>query len=87
MNDTVPNDGVGINLVWTALNNVQETLAYRKGGVDTSLTTVSGPAVIQVTANLDTNTYEVTVNGTAVGLPSPSIVMSTSIQCDISRMG
>ncbi len=71
MNDTAPNDGVGINLVWTALNNVQETLAYRKGGVDTSLTTVSGPAVIQVTANLDTNTYQVTVNGTAVGSALP----------------
>ncbi len=71
MNDTAPNDGVGINLVWTALNNVQETLAYRKGGVDTSLITVSGPALIQVTANLDTNTYQVTVNGTVVGSALP----------------
>ncbi len=63
MSDASPNAGVGINLVWMALNSAQETLAYQRGSLDTSLATVSGSAVILVTASLDTYTYQVAVNG------------------------
>jgi hypothetical protein len=71
MSAASPNAGVGINLVWTALNSAQETLAYQRGSVDTSLATVSGSAVILVTASLDTYTYQVVVNGAVVGSNLP----------------
>jgi RHS repeat-associated protein len=36
------NAGVGVNLVWTEIGGTHETLAYRQGGTETALTTVTG---------------------------------------------
>ena len=44
MSDSNQNNGVGINLVWTNLNSVHQTLAYRQAGVDTDLIMISGPS-------------------------------------------
>jgi hypothetical protein len=71
LNDGSQDAGAGVNLVWTSTSGVHQTLGYRKAGVDTALTVVSGPARISVAANLDDKTYSVAVNGAVVGTGIP----------------
>jgi hypothetical protein len=65
------NTGVGINLVWAKIGTSQQKLGYRNNGVTTALATMSTAAHIKVTANLDTKTYGVAMNGTTVGSGLP----------------
>ena len=67
MRDDTWDDGIGVNLGWGSIAGVHEQLAYRQNGVHVSLAPLSGPAQIKVTADLDTRTYAVTVDGTLVG--------------------
>ncbi|MFC1923552.1 DUF5060 domain-containing protein, partial [Chloroflexota bacterium] len=71
MNEDNQNSGVGINLVWTNLDSTHETLAFREAGVDTPLIVVSGPSNVSILANLDSNTYQVSVDGSLIlaGIP------------------
>ena len=82
MSDTNQNNGVGINLVWTNLNSVHQTLAYRQAGIDTALVVVSGPSNVSVLANLDSNTYQVSVNGSLAqaGIPFDNDVNLDSVR-------
>lgn len=82
MSDTDQNGGVGINLLWGRINQKHSVLAYRQAGVDTNLTEISGPAVISVVANLDANTYQVSVNDAVVGSGIP---FDTDIALDTVR--
>jgi len=63
MSNDDQNSGVGVNLVWSQVNGIHEILAYRTGGSDTALAIVSGSAHISVRADLDSHTYEVSVDG------------------------
>lgn len=62
---------MGVNLSWTNLNDVQETLSYRRGSTYSPLTVVSGLATLSVLADLDRHTYEVSVDGVVVGADIP----------------
>ncbi|HBC72255.1 MAG: hypothetical protein UX91_C0008G0003 [Candidatus Amesbacteria bacterium GW2011_GWB1_47_19] len=76
LSDTDQNTGVAISLVWENLNGVQETLASRKGGVDTSITTITGAKNLKITMDFSTHTYFVAVNDTVVksGIPFSNIL-------------
>ncbi|HEU0021059.1 MAG TPA: hypothetical protein VFR55_05215, partial [Dehalococcoidia bacterium] len=70
MSDTSQSGGAGVNLIWTSISGVHQTLGYTKTGVNTPLTVISsGPHTphISVTADLDAKRYSVAVNGTSVG--------------------
>ena len=58
--------GVAVNMVWTRIGGVDQQLGYRRGGATTALRTLSGMATLRVTANLDTSTYDVAVDGAVV---------------------
>ena len=66
-----PNTGVGVNLVWTRINGVHQTLGYRLTGVDHPLMVISGPNHISVLVNLDTHKYDVSLDGVVIesGIP------------------
>ena len=66
MVDTDQDLGVGVNLVWTRIDGVHESLGYRQGGGVTALTTLSGLARVSVVVDLDQYTYEVAIDGTVV---------------------
>ncbi|MCP5094985.1 MAG: PKD domain-containing protein, partial [Chloroflexi bacterium] len=88
MNENSWDDGVGVNVLWSAISRVHETLGYRQGGSNHSLTTVSGTAHIEITANLDTNTFDITVDGTLVGtsLPFDNLVAFDTVRFFSDRM-
>jgi hypothetical protein len=71
MSDSSPDAGVGVNLIWTNVGGVDQTLAYRQAGVNSPLVELSGPAAISVSADLDLHTYSVAIDGAVVqaGLP------------------
>jgi hypothetical protein len=71
LNDNVQDTGAGVNLVWTSIGGVRQTLGYRKDGVTTGIRALSGTAHITVEANLDTDTYSVAVGGVTAlaGIP------------------
>jgi hypothetical protein len=79
MNDNSQNGGAGVNLIWTSINGIQESLGYRQGSIDTALSVVSGSATISVVANLDNRTYSVAVNGSTVGSVIPFDANVTSL--------
>ncbi|MBV7327422.1 putative Ig domain-containing protein [Chloroflexi bacterium TSY] len=64
-------NGIGVNLVWTRIGNVHETLGYRQGKNNTALTQISGPTQLSVKVDVDTNTYELSVNGNVVQSNNP----------------
>jgi len=76
------NKGVAVNLVWTRINDVHQTLGYRKAGVDTALNVVSGPTNFSVLVNLDEHTYQVSLNGQVVqsGIPFDNLVDINSLR-------
>jgi lysophospholipase L1-like esterase len=82
MSDNDPRAGVGVNLVWTQVDGVHETLAYQQGGAISGLVQVSGPAHISVVANLDANTYQVGVNGVTV---SSDLPLDNAVNLDTVR--
>ena len=45
--------GAAVNLVWTQVGGVHQTLASRKGGIDTALAVVSGATTLSVNADPD----------------------------------
>jgi hypothetical protein len=71
MSDSALYAGAGVNLVWTVINGVHQSLGYRQGGIDNALAVLSGPAAISVTADLDARTYSVSVNGAVLGTGIP----------------
>jgi hypothetical protein len=66
MNDGSQDAGVGVNLIWTTIGGVHQSLGYRDGGSTTFLEKVSGAKHIAVVADLDSHTYSVKVGGGAV---------------------
>lgn len=82
MNPESQDSGAGINLVWTNLNGVHQTLAYRKGGTDTSLTILSGTAEISILADLDAKIYQISIDGSLVqaGIPFDNLVNLDSLR-------
>ena len=71
LNSSNQNTGVGVNLVWAKIGTSQQKLGYRNNGATTALTTMSAAAHIKVTANLDSKTYSVAMNGITVGSGLP----------------
>jgi hypothetical protein len=76
MSDADQNGGVGINLVWSNIGRIHQTLGYRQAGVDTPLSVLSGQATLQVEANLDNHTYTILVDGIILreGIPFDNLV-------------
>jgi LysM repeat protein len=66
MNDGSQDAGVGVNLIWTTIGGVHQSLGYRDGDSTTFLEKVSGAIHIAVVADLDSHTYSVKVGGGAV---------------------
>jgi hypothetical protein len=61
--------GVGVNLRWGSFSNVDQSLVARQDatrGGPTALTVISGPTHLSVTADLDSRTYSLSVNGALV---------------------
>jgi hypothetical protein len=71
MNPDSQEGGVAVDLVWTQVGGVHQTLAYRMGGEDTALAVVSGATTLSVIADLDAQTYQASVGGTVVGSNIP----------------
>ena len=69
--DDNQNAGIAVNLVWTRLNDVHQMLGYRYAGVDTALDAVSGPTNFSILVNLDSQTYQVSLDGGIIqsGIP------------------
>jgi hypothetical protein len=82
MSENNQNDGVGVNLIWTRVNRVHETLAYRHSGTNNALSQVSGLSNLSIMANLDTKTYEVSVGGSLIqgGIPFDNSVNLDTIR-------
>lgn len=66
MSDSSQDTGVGVNLVWTGIDNTHEMLGYRRDGNTLALAKLDQPSRISVTTDLDTHTYEVAIDGTVV---------------------
>ncbi|HUV27271.1 MAG TPA: hypothetical protein VMW34_07870, partial [Anaerolineales bacterium] len=60
------NNGVAVNLVWTRINDVHQTLGFRQAGVDTAISAVSGPTDFSVLVNLDKHTFQVSLDGEVI---------------------
>ncbi|MCJ7695082.1 MAG: DUF5060 domain-containing protein, partial [Anaerolineaceae bacterium] len=71
MNNYDQNNGVGVNLVWTRINDIHQTLGYRQADVDTALRVVSGPTSFSVLVNLDTHTYQISLDGEVIQTDIP----------------
>lgn len=71
MSEGNPDSGVGVNLVWTQLDGVHEMLAYRDGGENTPLRSVSGVTSFEILVNLESRSYDLSLNGVSVqsGIP------------------
>jgi hypothetical protein len=67
MSNGARDGGVGVNLIWTRIGGSHQSLGYRKGGVNTALAELSGPAHVTVAADLTSQTYSVSVDGVEVG--------------------
>lgn len=66
MTDGTPDSGVGVNLVWTQIGGVHESLGWRDNGVNTALTPLSGAHSVSVEADLAAKKYRVAVDGAVV---------------------
>jgi uncharacterized membrane protein len=71
MSETAEDGGAGLNLIWTSIDGLHQTLGYRQGNVITPLAVLSGAAAISVLADLDTRNYSVSINGTVAGSGIP----------------
>jgi hypothetical protein len=71
LQDNAIDQGVGVNLVWTAIGGLHQQLGSRHDGTNTALGTVSGLARIKVSVDLDARTYAVSVNDVVVGQGLP----------------
>ncbi|HEX6302799.1 MAG TPA: hypothetical protein VFZ76_01310 [Anaerolineales bacterium] len=71
MDDGAQDSGVGVNLVWTQIGGLNESLGWRDNGVNTALTPLSGAHSVSVEADLEAKKYQVSVDGAVVasGLP------------------
>jgi len=58
-----PDTGVGINLIWTSVGGIQETLSYRPSASLIPITQTSKQTNIKVLADLDSQTYSVLIGG------------------------
>ncbi|HSC29077.1 MAG TPA: Ig-like domain-containing protein, partial [Vicinamibacterales bacterium] len=76
--DDAVDQGVGVNLAWTAIGGIHQQLGSRRDGTNTALGVVSGLARIRVSIDLDARTYSVSVDDTMVGegLPFEDLVGS-----------
>lgn len=66
MSDAEQSSGVGVNLLWTVLDGSHETLGVLKQGEVTAVTPLSGSARLSIVANLDTHSYDISVNNSVV---------------------
>jgi len=68
--------GIGVNLVWTSINNVHQLLAYVGDGAYTTLGTISGNTSIQVLADPVGHDFSVSIDGNPVqsGIPFDNTV-------------
>jgi hypothetical protein len=76
MNDDSPNAGIGVNLIWTAINGANESLGYVLNGTPVALAAISGPTRIKVTVDFTARTYGVSVDGQEVG---PAIALDPAV--------
>jgi hypothetical protein len=76
MDDSSQDGGIGVNLVWTNLDGIHETLASRNGGIDSAMTVLKGSAAISVLADLDTQSYQLSIGGDLIqsGIPFDNTV-------------
>ncbi len=63
MSDNAQDTGVGVNLIWTKIGGVNQTLAHRNSGSNTGLAEVSGAATLRIVADLAAHTYDVYIDG------------------------
>jgi hypothetical protein len=70
--------GIGVNLAWTNINGVHESLAYVVNNTYTALDQISGNTVIQVLADVGDKNYSVNINGfnIANGIPFDNDISS-----------
>ena len=82
ISDDNQNTGIAVNLVWTRLNDVHQMLGYRLAGEDTALAAVSGPTNISILVNLDSRTYQVSLDGGIIqsGIPFDNLVDINTIR-------
>jgi len=71
MGDSEQNSGIGVNLIWTAIDGSHETLGVLKDGKLAAVSPLSGPARLSVVANLDTHRFDIAVNGSVVQTQLP----------------
>ncbi len=83
LSDTQQDSGVGVNLVWTNVGGVHQTLAYRVDGVTRGLGVVSGAVRVRVEASLDAGSYAVYVND---GLLQAGIPFEDAVALDTVRL-
>jgi hypothetical protein len=71
MSDDSPDHGVGVNLVWTRTDGVDQSLGFRHLGATDPLAVLSGPASVSVSADLDLHTFSLSIDGSPVqaGIP------------------
>jgi hypothetical protein len=76
------NSGVAVNLIWTRLNDIHQMLGYRESGTDTPITSVSGPTDFSILVNLDSQTYQVSLNDEIIqsGIPFDNLVDISSVR-------
>jgi hypothetical protein len=81
--------GVGVNMVWTRFNGIDETLCYREGGGVSALTVLSGTANVTVEVDLDQYTYEVAIDGSVVGsqVPFDNLVGLDTVRFFVDTIG
>lgn len=71
LSDSDQDSGVGVNLVWTSFNRLNESLAYRDGGAQISVGTLSGQKTLTVLADLGAKTYTLSADGIELGSGIP----------------
>ncbi|MEX2030590.1 MAG: DUF5060 domain-containing protein [Anaerolineales bacterium] len=88
MDPNDPHRGIAINLVWTAVDGVHETLASYHAGTAVPLTVLSGQASVVVVVDPASGTYEVRVDRTTVGngIPFQQVVALNTIRVLTSQL-
>ncbi|GAF81462.1 unnamed protein product, partial [marine sediment metagenome] len=82
MTSSSQDDGVGVNLIWTRIDGVHQSLGYRQSGVVTSLTELSGAHHVTVEVDLDLSTYSVAIDGSVV---LSDIALDNAVNLDTVR--
>ena len=62
------NTGVGVNLIWSRLGRVHESLGYRTAVRDTGVVQIRGLTHLTVIADVDAQSYEVRVDDVTVAV-------------------